>query len=220
MGSPQGAKRDYQPSAARGKGGQSETLTAVMADMRARGMDYAAIGEELEFSSHEVAQRVHDYLVDNYGSLNVAEQRMLQLKRLETVMNALWETAMTGDVLSEGKQTKNLLDVLNQITELLDLKKDRVRDEIVQLTRAQTELVYSLIEQMRVHLYRDLLAAVRAVPASGTGEEAKALLAARLESAFPEVYAEAAAKAQLALEEGPSLAVQVGGSYGESKVAQ
>lgn len=186
------------------------SLTAAMVDRRAQGRDYVKIAEEFDMPAAEVHQRVNAYLRDNYGSLNAAEQRLLMMRRLEMVMNALWDTVMTGDMMSEGKQTKNLLDLLNQITELLDLKRDRVRDEIVELTRAQTELIYQVIDSMRTRLATHVLEVIRDASETGTASELKATLLNTMESHFTAAYAQAVTKAYEEVEENKQKTIQIG----------
>src|SRR5690554_4798811 len=81
------------------------------------------------------------------------------------------------------------------ITELLDLKKDRVRDELVQLTRAQTDLVRTVLVQARMDILQQLLDMVHTLPLSGTPEEMRSAFRVRLESGFSQIYAEASARA-------------------------
>lgn len=173
----------------------THTLVDLLVGLRARGLTWAQIETETEIDAERAATLVQEYLTSNYGASTVAEQRMLQLRRLEQIANALWDQVMAGDRITEGKQTKNLLDTLNMITELLDLKKDRVRDELVQLTRAQTDLVRTVLIGARLSILDQLLDLVQSLPTSGTAEEFKALMRTRLEAGFSEIYAEASAKA-------------------------
>lgn len=171
------------------------TLVDLLVGLRARGLTWAQIEAETEIDAERAATLVQEYLVSSYGASTVAEQRMLQLRRLEQIANALWDQVMSGDRITEGKQTKNLLDTLNMITELLDLKKDRVRDELVQLTRAQTDLVRTVLVQARMEILQQLLEMVHTLPLSGTPEEMRAAFRVRLEAGFSQIYAEASAKA-------------------------
>lgn len=182
------------------------TLVDLLVGLRARGMTWAQIEAETEIDAERAATLVQEYLTSNYGATTVAEQRMLQLRRLEQIANALWDQVMSGDRITEGKQTKNLLDTLNMITELLDLKKDRVRDELVQLTRAQTDLVRTVLIGARLSILDQLLDLVQSLPTNGTAEEFKALMRTRLEAGFSEIYAQAS---QQALESDHSKVVRV-----------
>jgi hypothetical protein len=203
---------DYDPSTG---------LIELLVGLRARGKTWKQIEDETAIDAERASQLVQEYLVSSYGASTVAEQRMLQLRRMEHVVNALWDQVMTGDQLTEGKQTKNLLDTLNMITELLDLKKDRVRDELVQLTRAQTDLVRTTLLGARIDILNSLLDMVQALPVKGTGEEVKATMRMQLEAGFSQMYADAATKA---LEGDHSTVIKVGSDgnkrYEDQKVVE
>lgn len=201
---------DYNPTT---------SLIELLVGLRARGRTWKQIEDETSIDAERASQLVHEYLVSSYGASTVAEQRMLQLRRLEQIVNALWDQVMHGDALTEGKQTKNLLDTLNMITELLDLKKDRVRDELVQLTKAQTDLVRTILTGVRMELAERVLSEVMAVPVTGTADEVRGTIRSRVEAGFSGWYAEAS---QRALEGEHSAVIKVGGPnpYQDEKVAE
>lgn len=127
-------------------------LTEIMVDLRASGETFARIAGRTGYSAEECAQRVHNYLVSAYSSTSVNEMRMLQVIRLEKIMNALWSQVMGGDLALEGKGATNLIAAIDKVTELLDLKKDRLRDEQVILTRAQSGLLMAALDQVRLDM--------------------------------------------------------------------
>lgn len=193
-------------------------LIEMLVGYRAKGMTYAQIEAETQVAAAQAATMVREYLYENYGATSVAEQRLLQMRRLEAIISALWEQVIEqGDVMTEGKQTKNLLDTLNMITELLDLKKDRVKDEIVQLTRAQTELVHLVMSEVRVRMLDQILEMVASASTKGTAEEVRAAIRTRLASEFSTVFAEVTARA---IEERgqDTVTASVGGDHGSQKI--
>lgn len=202
---------------------QVPDLTAMMVEQRARGRTLSEISARTGVPVAEVQRRVREHLLDNYGADDVAMQRMLMLNRLERIIDALWEQVMEGDLATEGKQIKNLIDLLKMLSELLDLNKDRVRDELVQLTKAQTELVHTMLAAMRTELAARVMQAVQQVPATGGPEEVKATLRERIDGGFSGWYAEASQKA---LEQADSTVVTVGGeradqgTYGDEKIVE
>lgn len=187
------------------------SLTAEMVNRRARGYDFVHIAEEFELSAAEVHQRVHAYLRDNFGAVNATEQRMLQLKRLEMLVNVLWDQVSKGDYLTEGKQTKNFIDALTEITNLMNLKHDPLRDELVELTRAQTEMLYTIIDAMREELRRGVVSVIRDLPDAADAQELRSVAAAKLESRFPAIYAEAADRAHESAKNQQPASVRIGG---------
>lgn len=196
-------------------------LPQLLTDYRSRGMTWAQIEAKTGISAEEAAQKVHEYLASSYGAETVAVQRMLMLNRLERVVGALWDQVMQGDLLTEGKQTKNLIDTLTMIANLLDLNKDRVRDELVQLTKAQTELVHTMLAKARQEVLEGLLDLVQRIPTEGTPDQVKATVRNQLEAGFSAIYADAASRA---LESSASAVVTVNGesaengTYGDEKI--
>lgn len=164
-----------------------------LVQLRVQGRTFSQIEAETGFDSAEIAEVVSTYLDENYSAETVAEQRLLQLRRLEQVVGALWSSVMEGDLATEGKQTTNLINTLNSITDLLDVKKDRIKDEIVQLTRAQTDIMHQTLAASRLHVLNGLLEMVAALPEQGSAADAKDAMRVRLESAFSRVFADAAA---------------------------
>jgi hypothetical protein len=177
---------DYQPT---------HTLVDLLVGLRAKGMTWSQIEAETEIDAERASVIVQEYLTSNYGASTVAEQRMLQMRRIEMVIEAIWPQVMAGDRITEGKQVKNLLDAMNMLTDLLDLKKDRVRDELVQLTKAQTDLVRTVLVGARMSLLEQLMDMVQTLPVTGTPEQVKHAMRQRLEAGFSQAYANASQKA-------------------------
>lgn len=137
-------------------------LTEHMVEMRAAGHTFASIAGETGTPAAECANRVNEYLTRAYQSTSIIEMRMLQLRRSEMVINALWDQVMNGDLVLEGKGATNILNAITQITDLMDLKKDRLRDEQVQLTRAQTHLIQAMLDSVRISMLDNVLTMVEA----------------------------------------------------------
>src|SRR5690606_32360788 len=77
------------------------------------------------------------------------------------------------------------------LTELLDLKKDRVKGEVVQLTRAQTELVHLVMSEVRARMLKSLMAVVAGIEPKGSAEEVNAAIRTRIGAEFSTMFAEA-----------------------------
>jgi len=194
-------------------------MADTLVQMRVEGRVFTEIEAETGVDADTASQVVSAYLLDNYSVESVAEQRLLQLRRLEQIVGALWKQVMEGDFATEGKQTTNLINTLNSISDLLDLKKDRVRDEIVQLTRAQTEMVQACLDAARVHLLDSLLSMVASLPEDTDAAGIKDAMRTRLESAFSTVFADAASNGLR--EAAAPKPVQIGqGQYGASSIAK
>lgn len=198
-------------------------LTAMMVEQRARGRTSSEISAKTGVSVAEVQRRVREHLLDNYGAEDVAMQRMLMINRLERIIDALWDQVMEGDMATEGKQVKNLIDSMERLSRLMDLDKDRVRDELVRLGEAQTEMVHTMMAAMRTELASKVMQAVLQVPTTGAPEEVKATMRERIDGGFSAWYAEASQKA---LEQADSTVVTLGGeqadqgTYNDERIAE
>jgi hypothetical protein len=128
-----------------------------MVDYAAQGMTLAQIAARVGMDIEVVHERMTAYLENQATSMSVVQMRMLQLNRLERVIGALWDQVMAGDLLTQGRNVKNMIETIREITELMDLKKDRLRDEQVRLTQAQTQLVTASIEAIRVGMLEKII---------------------------------------------------------------
>src|ERR1044072_4026311 len=127
-----------------------DSLAQVMVDYAAQGMTLAQIAARTGMEIEAVHERMNAYLENQATSMSIVQMRMLQLARLERILGALWQQVMDGDLLTQGRNAKNLIETVREITELMDLKKDRLRDEQIRLTQAQTQLVTTAIDAIRV----------------------------------------------------------------------
>lgn len=134
-----------------------DSLAQVMVDLAARGFTLGQISAKTGLSESVAHTRMTAYLERQATSLSITQMRMLQLRRLERIMNALDDQVMGGDLLTQGRNVKNLIDVIREVTELMDLKKDKLRDEQIRLTQAQTALVLRSLGVPQEILLRELL---------------------------------------------------------------
>jgi hypothetical protein len=134
-----------------------DSLAQVMVDYAAQGMTLAQIAARVGMDIEVVHERMTAYLENQATSMSVVQMRMLQLNRLERVIGALWDQVMAGDLLTQGRNVKHMIETIREITELMDLKKDRLRDEQVRLTQAQTQLVTASIEAIRVGMLEKII---------------------------------------------------------------
>lgn len=135
-----------------------DVLAQSMVDLAARGMTLAQIASKVGMSEAVAHERMSAYLESQATSMSVVQMRMLQLRRLERILDALDDQVMGGDLLTQGRNVKNVLDTIREITDLMDLKKDRLRDEQVRLTQAQTALVLKALGVPQRVLLGELLA--------------------------------------------------------------
>jgi len=172
-----------------------DSLAQALVDMSAQGMTLAQIAAKVGMTEAACHERMTSWLEKQATSMSVSQMRMLQLRRMEHIIGALWDQVMSGDLMTQGRNVKNMIDVIREITELMDLKKDRLRDEQVRLTQAQTQLVLAAVDAVRINLLDKVLSVV--------GEEHRP----RLEQMWHGEFSETAAQA---IEEKSEAVIQVG----------
>ena len=177
-----------------------DTLTEELVTLRAKGRTWAQIEVESGIPAAQAAARVQDYLRNSYSDTSVTEARQMQIRRLEMLMGYLWEQVEAGDFLTQGRNTANLITVIQQVTELLDLKKDRLRDEQIRLTQEQGGLILIILQAVQGTLLNDVLDLLTAQSAYNAetgkrGIEDITAFRAQLERDFGGWFAAAADKA-------------------------
>lgn len=145
------------PHMTRGMLRNMDTLTEELVTLRAKGRTWAQIEAESGIPAAQAAVRVQEYLRNSYSETSVTEARQMQIRRLEMLMGYLWEQVEAGDFLTQGRNTNNLINVIQQVTELLDLKKDRLKDEQIRLTQEQGGLILVILQAVQNTLLNDLL---------------------------------------------------------------
>jgi hypothetical protein len=168
-----------------------DSLAQVMVDYASQGMTLAQIAAKVGMDVEAVHERMTSYLENQATSMSVVQMRMLQLNRLERVIQALWDQVMAGDLMTQGRNVKNMIETVREITELMDLKKDRLRDEQVRLTQAQTQLVTTAIDVIRIGMLEKI---VEILP-----EEFREAVEVMWNSAFPAMAADAIARNKAAV---------------------
>lgn len=168
-----------------------DSLAQVMVDYAAQGMTLAQISARVGMDIEAVHERMNAYLENQATSMSLVQMRMLQLARLERILGALWQQVMDGDLLTQGRNAKNLIETVREITELMDLKKDRLRDEQIRLTRAQTQLVTTAIEAIQVGMLEKV---VELLP-----EESREAVERMWGEVFPAMAADAIARNKAAI---------------------
>lgn len=179
----------------------SDSLAQAMVDMSAQGMTLAQVAARVGLPEEACHRRMTAHLEDMSTSMSVVQMRMIQLRRMEHIISALWDQVMVhGDLLTQGRNVKNLIDVIREITELMDLRKDRLRDEQVRLTQAQTQMVLAAVDSVRLGMLEKVVELV--------GEERREEVVAMWHGSFSDLAASA-------VEENAGAVIQVGQGAGE-----
>ena len=96
---------------------REDSLAQAMVDMSAQGMTLAQVAARVGMSESACHVRMTSYLENQATSMSVVQMRMLQLRRMEQIIGALWDQVMSGDLMTQGRNVKNMIDVIREITE-------------------------------------------------------------------------------------------------------
>lgn len=164
--------------------------------LRLRGMPPEQVAGQLGLTTKEVNGFFRSFLTTNYSDLGEIELRLTQLARLESMIGMLWEAVAAGDQFTEGKQTANMLKVIEAINELMGLHRDPLKEAQVQLTKAQTELVHLVLTELRGQMLTRVQAGVREIAdREELSDTEREQLAIQIDSSWSKWHAEAYAVA-------------------------
>lgn len=166
-----------------------------------RGRSMASIAERMDITPEEVHEIWRQHLAENYSPWTEIEMRYLSLARMERLLDILWTQVEAGDFATEGKQTTNVIKVIDQINELMALNKDPLAEAQIELTKAQTNLIHGLLTQLRVDLMANVIELVQQLNLEDHQLEA---VRTQIESSWSSWYHQAAQQAlqSAKLEEG------------------
>ena len=164
--------------------------------LRVRGQTYERIASKLGLEVESVKRYWREFLVTNYSDLGEVELRLTQLARLERMVDMVWDLVeLGGDIVTEGKQTANLIKIIDSINELMGLHRDPLKEAQVQLTKAQTDLMHMIMSELRGVMLMQALEGVRSTTDRlGLAPDAAELLRTEIETQWSEWYAKATEK--------------------------
>lgn len=156
------------------------------------GKPFTTIARELDETPERVHQMWQDYLEQNYTPVTDVEMRYLSLARFERLLEVLWNQVEAGDFATEGKQTSNVIKVIEQINTLMNLNKNPLTEAQVELTKAQTALAHGILVELRGAL---LTKVTQSLGSLGLTDSAQELLRTEVESQWGSWYYEASREA-------------------------
>ena len=163
--------------------------------LRVRGKDFSEIADELNLASAARAREIFfEHMQRSYAESSPEEMRFLQLKRLESMIDFLWDIVKVGDAASEGKQTANVIKIIEEINKLMGLHKDPLVEAQVRLTEAQISVIYETMALMRTEMLNRALDGIRSVTNKLDAIDAERVRVA-IESGWATWHQEAAAYA-------------------------
>lgn len=136
---------------------------------RLKGKSFRAISEKFSITPEE-AYRIYNEYVESSQQLNEAEYRMLQLQRLEKMIDAVWGMA-TSETMASIDHMKVMLDVLKEISKTLGLHKAKTEQTLQVIDQRQVHLVVNYVDMLSDTLKQNVLKTVTAKKAREQIEE-------------------------------------------------
>lgn len=128
-------------------------LEYLISEDRKRGLSWHDIGKQRDVDPDE-AYRIYVQYREKDAGVNEAEYRMLQLERLEKMIDALWDLAVESKSIDH---IKALLPVLQEISKLLGLNKQKAITEVRVIEQRQVHLVVDYIDAVTETVKRHVL---------------------------------------------------------------
>lgn len=171
-----------------------------------RGRSFSRIAAEMggSWTPEQVHKIWTDYLNKNYSPSTEIEMRFLSLARLERLLDLLWNQVEGGDFATEGKQTANVIKVIERINELMGLNRDPLKEAQVELTKAQTQMVYGILVQLRVSLLNKVM---RSVDTLELDDNQRETTRTQIEASWSDWFHEASTMAWEQVKEGEEVTV-------------
>lgn len=117
-------------------------LLEIVKSARLRGKDYMFIEQQYGIPAPRAEQIMKEHYQGRAAKLDPNEQRMLQLERMEGLIDVLTSMALMGNI----KSAEVLIGLLKEISTLLGLNIEQQTREVTILTEQQSAAIFSLIK--------------------------------------------------------------------------
>lgn len=132
-----------------------DMTTAMLAREKERGLGWQDIADKFNLDAGDVYTRVTEHWSKN--SLTDAEYRQQQLARLEKIVDALWDMAIEHKSLDH---IGTMLPVLQEISKLLGLNKQKAITEIQVIDQRQQVLVINYLDAVTETIYNKVMSTI------------------------------------------------------------
>jgi hypothetical protein len=140
---PMNARRELAKSLERNETVPSSQLDEIIYQYRISGLRASDIAQRIgpphtEDSVNEILMR----MLKRMETQSPAEIRMLQVGRLEAIINMLWNMSTNGSV----PHVEVLLKAIERLNKIFELESDKTRIEIDYITDAQSETMFRTVQ--------------------------------------------------------------------------
>jgi len=132
---------------------QDNALLGIIKAARIQGKDFLQIEQMYKIPAPQAEAILKEYYAGRAAALDPNEQRMLQLDRLEGLIDVFQQMATMGNI----KSGEVLLKALDQISLLIGLNQQATKTEIRIVTEEQSEIVFHLVRATLNGILRDYI---------------------------------------------------------------
>lgn len=123
-------------------------LDNKLVDLRAKGMSWDEIEQQTGVDGAEAYRRVQKFLKEA-PALSVQEYRLIHLRRLELLVQALWDQVMGASAsVVEWQRFEVFLKTLDRIAALLDLNMETTKTEIRVIEDKQVTVIIAALDNV------------------------------------------------------------------------
>lgn len=134
---------------------EASALTKLIVQARERGKSFAQIAEDYDLTP-EKAYADYMRFMEAQNTVNEHEYRLLQLRRLERLIDKCWELVEVGSV----DHMKITLSVIKEISALLGLHKEKAQQIVQVIDQRQVTLVTNYVDAVSETLKAQVLQAL------------------------------------------------------------
>lgn len=136
---------------------EASALTKLIIEARERGRSFARIAEDYDLTP-ERAYSDYMHFMESQNEVNEYEYRLLQLRRLERLIDKCWELVEAGSV----DHMKITLSVIKELSALLGLHKDKAQQIVQVIDNRQVHLVTNYVDAVAETLKQQTLKTITA----------------------------------------------------------
>lgn len=132
---------------------EDNVLLNLVKAARVNGKDYNQIEAMYGIPAARAESIMKAHYANKIASVDPNEYRMLQLDRLESLIDVMQQMAQMGNI----KSAETLIKLFEQINELLGLNLQATKTEIRIITEEQSTVVYEMVNYIVKGILRELL---------------------------------------------------------------
>lgn len=136
---------------------KTSAVMQMVLDMRKQGKSWSAIAGTFGKDADEIYAEYQEFMSQR-NVYSESEYRMVQLERLEAMVDALWDGMQGGS----PEHVQRMLPVIQEISKLLDMNKAKTKIEVSVVESKQVELIVNYVDAVTETIYNEVLSTVTA----------------------------------------------------------